>query len=271
VSALNAFMTTWAQARATFGEGAPADGAQFDQSRTLHELQADVVSAAPGSNWTGAASDEYAEANSRQARTLGSVGDLDKRLGAEVDRSAAVVTAGRRDLDAVKQWVSDAAATVPNTSAGQRMLWPIVSKGSSQIQEIISRSNDDLNSIAERIRGLGGEYQALGEEEGKGGEELDKNVPQTALDLNDIVQLAPLNADGTKQLGPSGYMELVPGSGTWVPDPSNPGFPSSPPQAPVDLTKIAYRDPAQLGMPWEVELIPNSGVWVPNPNYGGPR
>ena len=41
------------------------------------------------------------------------------------------MTAGRRDLDAVKQWVSDAAATVPNTAAGQRMLWPIVSKGSS--------------------------------------------------------------------------------------------------------------------------------------------
>jgi uncharacterized protein YukE len=169
VSALDAFMTTWAHARAAFGDGAPADGSRFDQSSRLHQLQSDVASAAPNSNWTGSGSDAYAEANSRQAHTLGRVGELDKRLGAEVQRSATVVAAGRRELDAVKQWVTDAAATVPKTPAGQRMLWLVISKGSSQIQEIISRSNDDLTSIAERIRGLGSEYQALGDGEGKGG------------------------------------------------------------------------------------------------------
>jgi EspA/EspE family len=174
VSTLDAFMTTWAQARATFGEGTPAGGSQFDQSSRFHELESDVASAAPGSNWTGSASDVYAEANSRQARSLGSFGDLDKRLGAEVERSAAVVAAGRRDLEAVKQWVSDAAARLPNTPAGQRMLWPVISKGSSDIQDILTRSHGELTSIADRIRGVGSEYQALGDDEGKSGTELDE-------------------------------------------------------------------------------------------------
>ena len=325
MSALDAFMATWAQARATFGAGAPAEGAQFDQSSQLHRLQSDVASAAPGPNWTGSASDVYAEANSKQARTLGSVGDLDKRLGAEVDRSAAVVTAGRRELEAVKQWVSDAAATVPNTPAWQRMLWPVISKGSSEIQHILTRSNGELSSIADRIRGIGNEYQALGHEDGKGGTKLDKdgNVPQSALDLNDIVykkpfdpndpstlgprgykelvpdsgvwvpdpsspsysptpvekpldlddivQVAPYGPDGKPTLGPSGYIELVPHSGTWVPDPNGPMWPQDPPTAPVDLTKIVVMDPKALGEPWQLELIPDSGVWVPDPHYGGPR
>lgn len=180
MSALDAFMTTWAQARATFGEGAPADGSQFDQSSRFHELQGDVASAAPGPNWTGSASEAYAEANSRQAQTLGSFGDLDKRLGAEVERSAAVVAAGRRDLEAVKQWVSDAAARLPNTAAGQRMLWPVVSKGSSEIRDIVARSHGELASIADRIRGIASEYEALGDEEGKGGAKLDKEpTPKT--------------------------------------------------------------------------------------------
>ena len=168
MSALDGFMTTWAHARSTFGQGT-VDGSQFDQSSQLYQLQNDVASAAPSSAWTGAASDQYAEANGKQIRTLGGVGDLDKQLGVEVDRSAAVVAAGRRDLEAVKKWVSDAAATVPNTPAGESMLWPIVSKGSSEIQDILTRSNSELNSIGERIRGLGSEYQALGDDGGKGG------------------------------------------------------------------------------------------------------
>ena len=126
-------MITWSQARATFGQGVPSDGSRFDQSSQFRQLQNQVESAAPGSRRSGDASDSYADANANHARKLGNIGELDQRLGAEVQRSAAVVTAGRRDLEAVKQWVSDAAAAVPNTAAGQRMLWPIVSKGSAEI------------------------------------------------------------------------------------------------------------------------------------------
>jgi hypothetical protein len=40
------------------------------------------------------------------------------------------------------------------------------------------------------------------------------DAPETALDLNDVVYKKP----GEK--GDYGYMELVPGSGVWVPDPN---------------------------------------------------
>lgn len=261
MSALNAFMATWSRARATFGEGTPADGSQFDQSAQFRELQSQVEAAAPGSNWSGAASDSYAEANARQAHKLRNIGELDQRLGAEVQRSAAVVAAGRRDLDAVKQWVSDAAATVPNTAAGQRMLWPIVSKGSAELQDIITRSNGELTSIAGRIQGLGTEYQALGEDgEGKGGKHLEKKppVPNTTFDIKDIKL-----ADG---LGPANTDEIGPGA--YYPRPQV-GVEPSPPKAPLDYRDIEYLGPEIKGKPWQMELIPGSGAWVPDPDYPG--
>jgi hypothetical protein len=169
VGVLDAFLSTWSHARATFGEGVPQDGAQFDNSAQLRQLQGNVESAAPGSNWTGTGSDAYADANRRHARRLGAMAGLDKRLGAEVDRSAAVVAAGRRDLDAVKQWVVDAASTIPRTATGERLLWPVVSKGAGEIAGIVHRSHGDLSAIAERIRGIGAEYQALGGDLKEGG------------------------------------------------------------------------------------------------------
>jgi hypothetical protein len=273
VSALDAFLATWSQARTTFGQGTPSEGAQLDRSGQLRGLQDDVTSAAPGSNWTGSGSDTYAEANSRHARTLGNLADLDKRLGAEVDRSAAVVVAGRRDLDAVRQWVVDAAATVPRTAAGDRMLWSVVSKGSGELTDIINRSNGDLAAIAQRIRGLGGEYDELrGAKKGEGAEPMnvkgdgDDNgdVPDTALDLNDIVYKTP----GEK--GDSGYMELVPHSGVWVPDPKSPFYRPTPVEAPLDYNDIEYYPnvpgkPKVLGPTGYMELVPGSGAWVPDP------
>jgi len=74
------------------------------------------------------------------------------------------VAAGRRNLDAVRQWVVDAAASVPPGQAGETMKMAIVQKGISQVQEIIQRSNGELGSIGGKIRGLGDEYQALGEQ-----------------------------------------------------------------------------------------------------------
>jgi len=166
VGVLEGFLSTWSNARATFGDGVPPDGAQFDSSAQLRQLQCDVQSAVPGSTWTGSGSDTYTDANSRHRRTLGAIAELDIRLGAEMDRSATVVAAGRRDLDAVKQWVVDVASTVPKTAAGEQMLWPVVSKGSRAVAEIIQRSNADLAGIAERMKALSVEYQALGDEGG---------------------------------------------------------------------------------------------------------
>jgi len=155
-------MSTWSNARVTLGEGTPQDGAPFDRSAQLRQLQASVRAAAPGDRWTGAASDAYADANDVQARALGRMAVLDQRLGAEVDRSAAVVTAGRRSLDGVKQWVLDAAASVPPGDDREQQLLPIARTGIADVAEVIKQTNSDLNIIGGRIRAIDHEYQELG-------------------------------------------------------------------------------------------------------------
>ncbi|MEN3321898.1 MAG: hypothetical protein V7643_5300 [Mycobacterium sp.] len=164
MSVLNAFLSTWSNARHTFGEGTPQAGAQYDNSGALRQAQSTVESAAPGSRWTGGAATAYGSANMEHGRVIGQLAGLDQRLSAHVDQSAEVVAAGRRNLDAVRQWVVDAAASVPPGQAGETMKMAIVQKGISRVQEIIQRSNGELNSIGGKIRGLGGEYQALGEQ-----------------------------------------------------------------------------------------------------------
>jgi EspA/EspE family len=280
VSALDGFRSIWSQANATVGEGAPSDGSQFDQSGRLLGLQDDVRSARPDDAWTGSAANTYAEANSRHERAIGGIASLDKRLAAEVDRSASVVTAGRRDLESVRQWVNDAAARVPNTTAGERMLYPVISKGSSDIQDIINRSHGDLSSIGERIRALSGEYQALGDgdEGGKGGRQLPDDwrkpkVPDTTLDLDDIVRKPPFVPGDQSTYGPPNSIEL--GPGTWLPRNDYPGVAPSPPKAPLDYRDIKVlppydpKNPKSLRPRDYMELVPGSGAWVPDPHAPG--
>jgi hypothetical protein len=99
--------------------------------------------------------------NGRQGATLRELAELDARFAAEIDRSAAVVTAGRRDLDAVRQWVTDAAATIPRTGMGDHMLWPLISKGSGQVASVVTRSHQDLTAVARRIRELEDGYRGV--------------------------------------------------------------------------------------------------------------
>ena len=159
---VDGFDSMWSNAKSTFGQGTPQEGARFDNSAQLRQMQSDVYSARPDSRWTGSASDSYASANDKQGRVLGQIADLDQRLRTEVDRSAQVVNAGRQNLDSVRQWVHDAAATVPAGQNRDRMLYPIVSKGAAEIADILQKSNSDLNTIAGRVRSLSGEYQMLG-------------------------------------------------------------------------------------------------------------
>jgi uncharacterized protein YukE len=276
-------MSVWSGARQTFGLEPPQDGNQIDKSAQLRQLQSKVQSAAPSSQWTGSGSDAYAEANTLHARNLGALAALDQRLGAEIDRSAAVVTAGRRELEAVRQWVVGAASTVPRTAAGERILWPVVSKGTGEIADIIQRSHDELSAIAGRMKGIDAEYQALGhnaessggdeepanalgwKQSGGGDEDKQVDVPETTLDLSDIVRTAP----GAK--GDPGMMELVPGSGVWVPDPRSSTYRPKRPEAPLDLNDIEYLGPGVKGNPGMMELVPGSGAWVPDPSYPGYR
>jgi hypothetical protein len=71
----------------------------------------------------------YGAANTEHGRVLGQMAGLDQRLSAHVDQSAEVVAAGRRNLDAVRQWVVDAAASVPPGQAGETMKMAIAQKG----------------------------------------------------------------------------------------------------------------------------------------------
>ncbi len=281
MSALDGFRAIWFHANAIFGQGIPSDGSQFDQSSRLQGLQDAVKSARPDAAWTGSASESYAEANGKHERTIGGIANLDKRLASEVDRSAAVVTAGRRDLEDVRQWVDDAAARMPNTAAGERMLYPVISKGSSDIQDILTRSHADLSAIAGRIDGLSGEYEALGDgdgEGGKAGKQLPDDwrkprTPNTTLDLDDIEYRPPFVPGDESTYGPPNGIEL--GPGTWLRTNNPPGVEPSPPKAPLDYRDIEVlppfdpKNPKSFGRSGYMELVPASGAWVPDPNAPG--
>lgn len=133
-------------------------GNAFDSSAQFRQLQDQAESAAPGPAWRGGAATAYAAKNDKHTQTLAALAVLDNRLADAVDRSASAVARGRRDLDAVKQYVTAAAATVPNTPEGEQRLWPVVGKGSADIADILTRSNGELASIAEQIKAIGTEY-----------------------------------------------------------------------------------------------------------------
>ena len=181
MSVLDAFLSTWSNARSTFGEGNPQSGEQYDGSGTLRQLEANLESAAPGSKWSGTAATAYGTANTEHRRVIGQLAGLDQRLSAHIGQSAEVVAAGRRDLDAVRKWVVAAASSVPQNAAGERMLLPIVQKGIGEVIDIVERSNSDLNSIGEKIRGIGDEYQALGNQKFGGGKEGPQSLGRQRL------------------------------------------------------------------------------------------
>ena len=217
-------MAVWSNARATFGEGTPEGGAQFDASVGLQELQQRVLAAAPHAAWTGTGADAYADVNDKQARTLGGLADLDQRLGAEIDRSAAVVAAGRSELDAVRDRVAHAAAAVPNNAAGERMLIPVVGDGAGEIADIIRRSNGDLVAIAGRIQALDTEYRVLGGERGR--PEADQPEPGDRMvsNLTGFPEGPPGDEPATQSTPPAGRWPgpapagEVPGTGYWAVD-----------------------------------------------------
>ncbi len=115
----------------------------------------------PDHRWSGSAATNYDEANTKQRRAVEQLAGLEQRLASEIDRSAQVVESGRRDLETVRQRIVDAAASVPENQAGERMKIAIAQIGLAQLQEIVQRSNAESNAIGEKIRGLGDEYQAL--------------------------------------------------------------------------------------------------------------
>ncbi len=194
---LDGFMSTWSNARNTFGQGTPPTGEQFDKSTPLRGLQADVKSAAPGAHWSGSAAAAYDTVNNDHHEVIGKLAGLDQRLAAQVNQSAQIVTTGRQNLDAVRQWVLDAAASVPPGKNREQMLMPIVQRGLSQLTDIVTKSNGELSAIGGQIRTIGNEYQTLGNQ--KFG--VKEGVGDDTLDV--------AGEDGTKEPAPEDMAELT--------------------------------------------------------------
>lgn len=274
MGALDGFYSTWSQARETFGSGVPQDGTEFEQGTSeLRRLQSSIESAKPDSRWQGAAADAYAVKNEQHAVTYGKLADLDQRMASELGRSAAVVTAGRQSLDQIHSWATNAVAALPDNQSSETMKTIIANKGIGQVTEVITRSTAEMTAIGDRVRALGQEYEDISAEDDSSGDEPqlvnDDNgqaLPETTLDLDDIVQLPPYNPQDPSTFGPRGYRELVPGSGTWVPDPTSPSYQPTPVVAPLDYNDIVYQAPGELGPYGYMELVPGSGTWVPNPD-----
>lgn len=185
MSTIDAFFSTWTCARATFGAGIPSTGETYDESSRLESLRSTLDQAAPQRHWSGAAAATYGAVNAEHQRVIGEMGSLDRLLAKQVDQSAPIVATGRRELDAVRQWVLAAAAGVPPNQAGQRMLDAISARGLGQISEIITQSNRELASVGERVRSIGDQYRALGAGQKFG------NAPEDAIHAVDLKQAPP--------------------------------------------------------------------------------
>ncbi|MDO3635905.1 TPR repeat region-containing protein, partial [Mycolicibacterium arseniciresistens] len=77
-------------------------------------------------------------------------------------------TTGRGNLDAVRQWVTDAANSVPPGKQRDELLMKIANSGLGQVSEIVQTSNDANNTIRDNMNRLKPEFQAIGFGEGKG-------------------------------------------------------------------------------------------------------
>lgn len=259
MSVLDAFLATWSNARATFGEGTPETGQQYDKSGQLRTMQATVQSAAPGSTWSGTAASSYGTVNADHGKVFGGLAGLDQRLGAQVTQSARVVDTGRRNLDALRQWVIDAAASVPPGRNRHQMLLPIVQKGLGQLSEIVTTSNGDLGKIGAEIAKLGGEYQALGNQKfGESGVQM----------VGNFKSAGPFDVPGESEIERN---PLTPGRPADPADPfvGNPNFgqwetvplPKTGPYAPL---KPEYR-PFSEDIPLKVG--PPTGMYVPGQTW----
>lgn len=180
------------------GRGDAGGRQRLDNSAQLRELQTQVQAAAPKERWTGQAADAYAAANDQQAQRLGRMAELDQQLRAEVNRSAQVVTAGRQNLDSIRQWVIAAAASLPVGNQEQQL--PIARRGVSDVADVLRQTHGELSTIGRRIQTIGQQYAALGGDR-----------PHDDFDL-DTQYVRPQGLPGGGK-APEGTVEITVGTG----------------------------------------------------------
>lgn len=163
MSALDGFYSTWSKAKDTFGVGVPTDGTRHDGSSQLLRMKGMIESATPDDRWTGSASEAYAAANKEHASVYQKLADLDRQLSAEISNAATVVTSGRARLDEIKAWVDDMVRSLPagNTHGRDANLISIARAGIAKVDMIVQNANTEMGTIAERVTGLKGDFDAL--------------------------------------------------------------------------------------------------------------
>ena len=196
MSVLDAFFLNWQKARETFGEGAPQTGERFDHSALFRELEARLETTAPGDQWSGTAADADDAVNTEHRRVIGELANLDQRLGAEVTRSAQIVTAGRNDLQTVRDAVAAVADRLPAGPSGDAMRYALVSQGTGQVNEIIRRSSSELSTVGADLLALNDEYSALSNQKFGG---LKENDPEDLLEGEDDGDKADQELDADRR------------------------------------------------------------------------
>lgn len=196
MGALDAFHTTWSQARTTFGEGAPTTGDTFDGSARLREMQSTIESAAPDERWQGTASQAYAAKNAEHAAVYGKLANLDQRMATEVSRAAEVVSAGRQNLEQTQSWVTSMDASIPPGKTGEIMRVILASKGIGQINDVITQSTGEMGDIGRRIEDIRKEYDAIaGEKGGAGAPESPEGDPPPVDPLDELKRKYQVDED----------------------------------------------------------------------------
>ncbi|WP_200820309.1 EspA/EspE family type VII secretion system effector [Mycolicibacterium houstonense] len=196
MGALDAFYTTWSQARTTFGAGAPKTGDEFDGSERLRQMQSTIESAAPDDRWQGTASQAYAAKNAEHAAVYGKLADLDQRMAAEISRAAEVVNSGRQNLEQTQSWVQSMAAALPGGQSGETMRMILARRGLSQVSDTVQQSTEEMGAIGERVRALGRVYEeTAGSHPPKNRADVSKLNSPTYTDDGDITS-APTSTSG---------------------------------------------------------------------------
>ncbi|OMC06106.1 hypothetical protein A5733_17935 [Mycobacterium sp. NS-7484] len=160
MSALAQFYSAWSQARQTYGSGQPETGSRLN-GNAWSAPRDTVESAVAHDSWSGSAAENYTAKTERQARRIAEIADLDRQLGNEVTRSAALIEAGRRELTELKEWVQAMAAAVPEGPDRELRLTQIARRGVETMEEIVGRTVAEVERIARRVAGITARYVEL--------------------------------------------------------------------------------------------------------------
>lgn len=175
MSALGQFYSAWSQARQTYGDGQPETGSSLNGNAWSAPLDT-LGSAAANDSWTGSAAENYTAATERQAQRVAEIADLDRQLGNEVARSAALIEAERHALAEVKQWVQAMAAAVPDSPDRELRLTQIARRGLEAMEEIVRRTVSEIEGIVRRVDDITARYREIEDDVAaeRGGESSDQ-------------------------------------------------------------------------------------------------